>query len=366
MPAQIYALDTNLAWTRPGDPLTSHRQESWRIDLLNNDDVPVAQLLGATGGSFSFNVNAEIRGGGSIEYRGAPIDWNQHRVQPWYRTDYRGQYREWPLGVFIVATPSTQYEDAGKSATLELYDKTQLLIDDQITSTYQVPAGANVIDAVRQALDAAGQRRTAIEDSDKTLATTMVWPVGTTRLRIINDLLAAANYFSLWADGDGVFRAVPYLRPAERGMSWGFEDNAQSIYSAEFTHDFDTFSVPNRVIVTGQSDGDTEAPVAVAEDVAGSPFSYETRGRWVTRTEEGQDATDQATLQALADRLLQEGQQVGSVFSIRHAPIPLELNSSVAFRRAKEDIDVAATVQEISYSMETGALCSTTLREFAQ
>lgn len=364
MPARIFVIDGASRRFRPADPLTGHRTESWRVDLLNQRDVVVTQLLGVTGGEFTFNVNATIRGSGSIEYGGIPVDWNQYRLQPWYRAEAGGQVVEWPLGVFLVATPSTEYYDGGKTVSLEMYDKTKILEDDQIPASYQVPAGTNVITAVLAVLAAAGQTRTAFEATTQTTATAMVWPAGTPRLRIINDLLDAANYFSIWADGDGVFRAEPYQLPGSRGVAWGFADDDKSIYSPEFTHDFDTFDVPNRVIVTGQSDGDTAAPVAVVDDNTAGPFSIPTRGRVISRHEEGQDATDTATLQGIARRLLQESQQVGSSFSIKHAPVPLNLNDVATFRRATETIDVAATVQTISYSMDTGALCSTTLREF--
>ena len=364
MGAQIFALDSEGRWVRPKDAITGHRTESYRIDLLNQDDVMVAKLLGVTGGQFTFNVNAPIRGGGSIDYLGEKIDWNTHRIQPWYQTSAGDEFQEWPLGVFLVATPDTEYSDTGRAVTLEMYDKTQILNDDQLPSTYQVAAGTNIITAVRTVLAEAGQTRTAIEDTDQVLANGMVWPAGSSRLRIINDLLQAANYFSIWADGDGVFRTGPYLAPSNRGISWAFQDDERSIYSPDFSHNFDTFNVPNRVVVIGQSDGEEEAPVAVVEDTSGGPFSYQTRGRWITRTEEGQEASDQAGLEAIAHRFLQEGQQVGSTFQIKHAPIPLELHSAVAFRRGTEGIDIQATVQTISYSMDVGALCSTTLREY--
>lgn len=365
MTARIYALDQDGRWTREHNPLTGSRSEIWRVDLLNLQDIAVGELDGVTDGQFTLNVNATIRGGGSVEYTGAPVDWNKYRIQPWYRTEAGDLFEEWPIGVFLVATPVTAYSDAGQAVTLELYDKTEILNSDLIPASYQVPAGTNIIEAVRAVLAAAGQTRTAMEETDQTLATSMVWPPGTSRLRIINDLLDSANYFSIWVDGDGVYRANAYQDPRSRGVAWTFEDNDESIYSPEFSHDFDTFAVPNRVVVTGQSDGDSAAPVAVASDTGNGRFSYKTRGnRWITRYEEGQEATDQATLNSIAARLLSEGQQVGSTYQIEHAPIPLDLNAAVNFRRNAKSIDVTATVQTISYSMATGALCSTTLREF--
>lgn len=364
MATQIFLVDDAGRWTQPRDPLTGHRSESWRVDLLNNQDAVVSQLIGVSGGSFEFNVNATIRGGGSLAYSGPPIDWNQHRVQPWYRIEAGDEVVEWPLGVFLVATPDSKHTDADVSVDLALYDKTLILDQDKTPTSFSVAKGANVIASVRSVLAAAGQTRTAIEDSTQTLSKAMVWPVGTSRLRIINDLLDAANYFSIWVDGEGIFRAEPYRAPANRGQSYAFRDDSKGIYSPTFSHEFDTFEVPNRVIVIGQSEGDTEAPSVVVEDTGSGPFSYPSRGRWITRVEEGVEATDTSTLQGIARRFLAEGQQVGSTYSINHAPIPLELNSVVGFERAARGIQVNATVQTITYSMETGALCQTTLREY--
>jgi len=153
MPAQIYAIDDAGYWLPPSESLVGHRSEIWRLDLLNQQDVVVTTLLGVSGGEFTFNVNATIRGGGSIDYQGEPLDWNKFRVQPWYRAETRGaEPVEWPLGVFLVATPSTEYSDTGRSVTLELYDKMQILDDDKLAKSFQVAKGANIIDAVRSVL----------------------------------------------------------------------------------------------------------------------------------------------------------------------------------------------------------------------
>jgi len=366
MPAQIYLLDTGSRRTRRADPLSGHREESWRVNLLSNDDVLLTELIGVTGGDFNFNANATIRGSGSINYTGEPIDWNQHRIQPVYRAQAGDLVEEWPLGVFIVSTPSTQFSDGGREVSLEMYDKTKILEDDLIPASYRVAKGTNIITAVRTVLALAGQKRTAFEETSLTVRTAMVWPPGTSRLRIINDLLDSANYFAIWVDGDGVFRTSPYEAPEDRGESWAFVDDEKSIYSPDFTHDFDAFDVPNRVIVTGQSDGDTEAPVAMVEDNSKGPFSIPTRGRVISRFEEGQEAVNEATLLAIAKRILSDGKQVGSTFQIKHAPIPIDLNAVVAFRRDQESIDVTTTLEQVSYSMDTGTLCSTTLREFIE
>lgn len=364
MSSHIFLIDDAGRWEPSGDPLTSHRSESWRVELLNLSDTGLGQLDGVAGGEFTFNVNNAIRGGGSLDYKGEPIDWLRHRVQPWYRIQAGTTTFEWPLGVFIPAAPSTQYGAMGGVQSIELYDKTLILSQDAVDTTYSVPAGTVVTDVIRALLVSIGETHIAITDSPETLSTSMVFEAGVSKLRIINDLLDAINYFSIWVDGLGTFRADPYRRPSDRLRRFGFIDDEKSIYSPDFTHDFDTFEIPNKVILIGQSDGEEAAMTSVASNVdVNSPFSYQSRGRWITRVEEGVEATSQAVLDSLATRRLMDGQTVGSTFDIRHAPIELTFNDAVGFRRDAEGVNVLATVESISYSMSTGALCSTKLRE---
>lgn len=364
MSNQIFLIDDARQWTQDGDPLTGHRSESWRVELLNLSDTSLGNLDGVAGGDLTFNVYATIRGGGSLDYKGEPIDWLAHRVQPWYRAEFMGQMIEWPLGVFIPAAPATGYGAAGGTQGIELYDKTLILDQDKVEATYSVAAGAVVTAAVRDLLESIGETRLAVTDSPEKLTTAMIFEAGTSKLRIINDLLDAINYFSIWVDGTGTFRVEPYRKPADRPVRFGFVDDATSIYSPDFVHDFDTFEVPNRVVLIGQSDGEELAPTAVAENRnPGDLFSYPSRGRWITRVEEGVEATSQAVLDALAARYLADGRSVGSTFDFKHAPIPLDFNDAVGFRRDAEGIDVLGVVESISYSFATGALCSTKIRE---
>lgn len=361
---QIFLVDEAGRWIPEANPLTTNRVESWRVELLTLADSSLGLLDGVSGGSFTFNSNAVIRGGGSLEYQGEPIDWLKHRVQPWYKIEAAGKVVEWPVGVFIPATPGTSYGDGATSISIALYDKLHIPDEDKLEYTYSAPKGSNVTDRVRSLLLGIGETKMAITDSEATLSSGMVWDVGTSKLRIINDLLGAINYFSLWVDGYGMFRADPYTRPQDRPITFGFVDDEHGIYSPDFVHEQDLFNIPNKVICIGQSDGNVPAKIGTAtnEDPT-SPYSFQSRGRWITRTEEGVEATSQGVLDALARRYLAEGRLAGSTFDLEHAPIQIDLNDAVGFRRDIESIDVRGTVETITYSMEVGALCQTKIRE---
>lgn len=364
MSNQIFLVDDSGRWQKDADPLTSNRVESWRFDLLDLNDSVVDSLDGVSGGGLRFDVNATIRGGGNLEYQGETINWLKHRVQPFYKIEAAGKVVEWPLGVFVPTTPGTTYGDGGKSVSVQLYDKTHLLDSDMIETSYSATKGSNVTDRVRTLIRSVGETKIAITDSEAVLSTGIVWESGTSKLEIINKLLHSINHFPIWVDGYGVFRSDPYLYPYERSIAFGFVDDETGIYSPEFVNEKDSFSIPNKVICIGQSDGASPAKTGVAtnEDPK-SDYSYQNRGGWFARTEQGVDASSQSVLNALAKRYLLEWSTAASTFDINHAPIPLDLNDAVGFRRDAEGIEIRGTVESMTYSVDVGALCQTKLQE---
>lgn len=343
--------------------LTMSRSESWRFDVLDLADQKIGELDGVTDGSFDFSVAATIRSSGSITCVASGVDWLRVRIQPWHTVTAGGQTVSWPIGVFLPASPSVDYATPGGVRSIELYDKLLILDQDKTDGTYSVPVGAVVTTVIRDILRGIGEVRDAVTDSTETVKTAMVWEAGTSKLQIINDLLKSINYFSLWADGRGVFQGTPYVAPGGRGIAWTFADDENSIYSPAFKLDEDNFNVPNRVVQVSTSNGDTAALIAEArnEDPA-SPYSYNNRGRWIVTVETEVEATSQAVLNSLAQRRLAELSAVTSTFDISHANIPLELNDAVHFTREAEGITTAAVVQSMSISTAVGALVKTTLR----
>ena len=355
-------------WAKLPDLLSSHREESWSFTLMDKRDSAVGDLDGVTACNLTYNVNAEVRGGGSLEYVGPPLDWRTHRIQPWYTVrGAGGREHSWPLGVFIPKAPRLNYGDTTQPVSLELYDKLYLLTTQMSTATlYTVAAGQVVTTRVRTLLANAGLR-SSIVDSPATLRTAMAWPAGTPYLKIVNELLESINYFSMWVDSNGIYRAAPYVRPQDRAPVYGFVDDGTSIYTPDVGHERDDYFVPNRVILTSTVDAETESPpmVAIATDEGGlsSPYSYETTGIRVVHPEEGIEATDQATLEALAAKRLEELQRVTSSYEIEHLVIPMDLNDVVTFRRDAHGLSALATVQTMALSMTGGGLCQTKLRE---
>lgn len=344
------------------DPFTTHRVESWWVDLLDEHDTPVGRLDGVTGGTIEQNVNRIITGGGTLDVvdRGQDIPWLSARVQPWWHVHGADP---WPLGVYLCSAPVATHTDAGVSWRVELLDKLLVLDEDKIEAAYAVPAGAVVTDTVQAVIASTGEAATAVTDSTETLTSGMVWPPGTSKLRIVNDLLDAINYFSVRVDGHGTFVAAPYQAPAQRPTVRQFVPGPAAIHTPDFTRDQDLAGIPNRVVLVSAGGRDEESLVGVASNTdPASPTSHPSRGRWVVHAEEGVEATSQAVIDGLARRRLVELSTVAATVEIDHAAVPLAVNDVVAFDTGTGS-PVRAATQSWSLALAAGSLMRTRVRE---
>lgn len=348
-------------------PLASHRsEEEWTWDILDLDDNFLASLDGVSGGSLKKNVNSTIRTGGSLEWSGiTPPNWPEIRVRPTYRARLiDGSVVAWPMGVYLPATPGANWSGEFVELTVDLFDKLLVLDEDAVDETFSLPSGTVVTTAIRSIIEGAGETRHSIADSTKTLVNEMTWESGTSKLRIINDLMVVINYFSLFCDDAGFYRGEPYVPTESRGETFSFKDDEASIYAPDFNHDNDYFGKPNKVILVSQGSELVEGLVSVATNMdEEDPLSYPRRQRWITVTETGVEAADQATLDALALRRLRSLAATSSTIEIEHAIVPIDLNDLVSFRRLPAGLDTKGVIQEMDIPCVSGGLVKTTIRE---
>lgn len=369
MSSPVFIIETTPLVVTAVDPLVDHRDEVWRYDLLDNTDAVVGQLEGVEeGGTLEFSVHNTIRSSGSLPITGpevVDIDWDAHRIAPWYSLDGGATWEPW--GIYLPTTPEVEWVDGEPSATIDLFDKLAIPSRNKVAASYAVDAGDNPIAEALTVLGLSGTHRVVAEPTTETLSVPMVWDPQTTHLRMDNDLLRAANYFSLWVDHDGAFRLDPYVRPQDRGTAFTFRSGVSSIHEGRIRRRQDTFDIPNRVTLTGPSDGETPALTSApaTDEDPNSPYSYVNRGYWVDYTETV-EATSQSVLDALAARRLIELQSPSASLTIRHAPLPLSrlpLNSVVRLVDRPSGIDKRGVLQSFTVTMATGALVESKLVE---
>ena len=370
-----------------GDRVTSYRWEvlthAAGVDTLAGylDGVvePSAQL--------SWSLYAAVKGTGSLKVndlaaaaagmlRIGALQLASARLRPVLVID---GLPEIPLGVYLFSAAPEAWSPAGRVYSLELLDRNTVLDQDRVDVSYTVAAGTQILQAVATVIASAGESITVDASQTATLASAMVWKAGTTKLQIVNDLLAALNYNSLWVDGVGNYRATPYVLPASRsigyelltGVNRELVDGDASIYGEEWARDRDLFKVPNKVITVQSGSGSVEPLTGLATNTdASSPFSYAARGnRWLSEVIDGVDVPDgttpekQAYLDAKARASLVARSSVQATVEVKHLPLPVRVSDVLRFRSAPAGIDKRHVLTSIDLDAHPRGLMSSKLQE---
>lgn len=380
MPVQLPVglTPTPLAF-EPSDILTAGQVVGYRFELLTTDEVVLGSLEGVSGGGVDWSAFTAVKGGGSLQVTdlGQDVDWLNTRIRPFVLL--RGLGVEEPiehgLGIFLPSAPKESWTSLGRSWNVELLDKCSVLDQDIVTDVdgnpvpFVAPVGANVLEVVIDLIAGVGEAVPAIEPDNVYLTSSMVWEVGTPVLKIINELLAAGGYSSLGLDEMGQFRVQRYQSPAQRDPVYSAEApfvvGNRSVLSPSWERDRDIYSIPNRYVAIGQGSDEAEAPVAVATNTAEtSPFSYQSRGRWITRVVTGVEATSQAELESRALMGLAQASSVTSGISLSHRFLPeLVVNSTIRFTHPDAGLDLLCYVTKTSVPFKATELCKSEIQE---
>lgn len=346
------------AWHGPRAP-------RWSFQLLDREDRPLGILDGVTGGSVEVVALSRLGGSGSlaIDERGQGIDWMSNRVQCLYDPGITG-VDAWPVATMLFSSPRMRQTDTTRSYDVTLLTKVAVIDEDTVEASFSVAAGTPIIATVVQLIESTGETRIAATASDATLRNQLVWEGGESKLTIINDLLAAAGYWSLWCDGSGQYRVEPYVEPGARAVAYEFAEGETAIHAPDWDREQNLSSVPNKFVVVGQ--GSNEEPpligIALNED-PDSQYSYQARGRWITSVEEGVEGDSQQVFDQLAQRRLWDAMSPVAKLSAEHAVIPLDPNQVISF--TDHGHSTRATIQRLGYKFTFDADCAVEWREIS-
>jgi len=382
--------------------LYGNRDTTFRYELLQHDpatglDSFSGILDGVTpGGNLSWTSNAVVKKSGTITVqdlqvakpgarRISDVNLYTERIRPVMVID---GLPEIPLGVYVITASPEKWRGTGREWPLELHEKTTALEQDSVDVSFTAGTAQPVLEIIESVIEGGGERITIDGSDTRTLRNSLVWAAGTTRIRIVNDLLDAIGYNSLWMDGQGSFRATQYVRPVDRSTRYSMLNDAdgeqlqrelvdgdQSIYSPEWTRDRDTYKVPNKVIAVAAGTGD-DAPLTgtVTNENPDSPFSFDARGRWVTRVLDNVDVPDFSAepdpaaattlfLESRAEQALIAASSVQATVELSTLPIPLELRDVVIFASTPANIESRHTVQSVEVQLRFDGTMRLSLRE---
>ncbi|HSG29505.1 MAG TPA: hypothetical protein VLA34_13580, partial [Candidatus Krumholzibacterium sp.] len=303
------------------------------------------------GGSISRNSTAKIHGTANLLIAAA-YNWENQRLRPYITlTDQtNGESYRWDLGVYLPETPMQVVGESPAVYEIEAYDKL-IILDTPYGASYRIAASTSYVTAVQTLLDAAGVVHSIdTTEAATTLPTDLVWEISdkNTYLSIVNDLLEAIGYVSLYTDRSGIFRSEPWTAPSGRSVVHHYLADSDETIVARMGASQDLFDVPNKwVFVRNNPDpGETlpseGAGIYTVTNQSNGISSIDSRGRTKTRVL-FLDAANHASLVAIGDKIVERDRHPSAVVQVSSRTNPEHWHEST----------VKVTSSELGYAAKT-------------
>ena len=347
-------LNTDYPLAQINDALhSSNRELKFRYDLLSSTNVFKRTLTKVLSGHVENNALANIKRIAKFTLQDdETINFLSDRIQPFALLKMPdGNFASWALGVFLLSSPKRKADVAGNVIReVDAYDLLQVLLDDKVTDRYTIPLGTNYIAALKTLLDSAGITSQNLTACASVLPASLDWAPGTDKLTIINALLGAINYWSLFFDVYGLAVAQPYVLPSNRASDYTYKDDLQSVTFPEVEQDLDLFAIPNKWVIT-VTEPDQSVLTSLYTNVnPASLTSTVSRGRtivsFLTDT-----AVDQPTLDAKVQRQAFEDSQVYETVLLETAIMPMHSENDM-LTLIFSPLGISANYNELSWGFD--------------
>lgn len=336
------------------------RNERYEVTLLTLDGGFDRTLHFAKGGDVTANRSADIVRTASLDVHDRNVPWETSLVRVTYYCD------EFTIPL-ITGFPSVgddTYKSGVASTRIQVFDTTDALKSSRTQMAFGVAKGTNIVARVKELIaNATPLTSVAIEPSSATLATDIVWELSTPWLSIVNDLLAAAGFTRLYADGFGTLRADPLVSDSSKPVAQAFRNDATSlIENSGVQLRTNRADVPNRLrgVRTMDSPGQpADVYIATNTDPA-SPFSYAGRGyRWI----DGEVYADVAAssyevFKTLVEEELARRSRIAASFEFNHPVLQYDVGDVVTFRHSSltPGGEIRCSTEELRYTLTPGAM----------
>ena len=286
--------------------LRTNRTISYGYELLDKNDNTIGEIQASSCRIYN-NADADIqRTIQLVTQNDSEIDYSSDRIRPYMRLKMGDTFLQYPLGIFLMSSPTRKEQSGSVQRTIDGYDKMQILSDDKFTSRYAVAANSTYTGAVATILQSAGITKYTFEQSDKETQTVLEWPVGTSKLQACNDLLQAINYVPLYADAHGFIRSNPYILPEARGTDASYITDKESVVLYGGEEELDIFGAPNKIVRYLENTERQYLESTATNTDPNSKLSTVSRGRTIVDVASVSDIADQASLDAYVARIMAE------------------------------------------------------------
>lgn len=329
---------------------TSSMQQTFEYYVVDPESWKDIKLLDTVKScSITRDAEAETLGSASFDISESV---GERYIRVYLVTIQNGIKEKYPLGTFLVQTPSSSFNGKTKDVVMDAYTPLLELKENQPPLGYTVLKNEDIMSiAYRLTRDSA--RAPVVETESKTkLFYNFVADPNDTWLSFLTDLIANAKYnFDL--DEMGRILFSPRQDTASLQPVWTFDDGNSSILYPDMSMDHDLYGIPNVVEVI-YSSGSNSYYAKVINDDPNSPTSTVSRGREIVYRVTDPDVIGDPTqnqIQEYAERLLRELSSLEYTVTYTHGYCPVRVGDCVRLnyeRAGFTDIKAKVISQDIS------------------
>ena len=271
-------------------------------------------------------------------------------------TIQNGVTEKFPLGTFLVQTPSSSFDGKIRNVSMDAYTPLLELKESPPPLGYSLLKGDNILE--KSYLICREHLRAPVvkTDNSKTLSDDFVANTDDTWLTFVSDLVVNAKY-ELGLDEMGRVLFLPKQDTASLQPVWTFDDGNSSILYPSISMDHDLYGIPNVVEVVYSKNGDSYYSKVINDD-PNSPTSTVNRGREIVYRDTNPSLSGEPTkiqLDEYAEKLLRELSSIEYTVSYSHGYCPVKMGDCVRLNYERAGItDVKAKVISQQINCEAG------------
>ena len=325
--------------------------EYYTVDPITWRDVGV--LTDVKSSTINRDSEAETLGSATIDIANSV---GECYIRIYLVTIQNGLKERFPLGTFLVQTPSSSFDGKMRSVSMDAYTPLLELKENPPPLGYFIPKNENIMDTAYQLVKEHVRAPVVKTESPSTLFYDFVADTNDTWLSYVKDLMTNAKYgYDL--DEMGRILFSPQQDTASLQPVWTYDDKNSSILHPAISMDHDLYGIPNVVEVV-YSNGKDHYNARVVNDDENSPLSTVNRGRELIYRVTDPDLIGDPTenqINEYANKLLRELSSLEYTVTYTHGYCPVRVGDCVRLNYDRSGITgVKAKVVSQSIACEPG------------
>ena len=267
-----------------------------------------------------------------------------------------------PLGIFLVQTPSSNFDGKVRTVSMDAYTPLLELKEKPTPLGYSLLKNENIMEQAYMIVRENCRAPVVKTESDKLLQSNFVANNGDTWLTFVRDLIAQAK-FELQLDEEGKIMFAPKQTVDELQPVYTYNDDNSSILLPEVSLKHDIYGIPNVVEVVC-STGTEVYYAKVKNEDPNSPTSIQARGREIIYRDTSPNLPGFPTKEQIdeyAENLLKTLNSVEYQISYSHGYCPVRVGDCVRLNYTKAGlIGIKAKVISQNIKCDSGCIVSET------